>query len=315
MTSVAPDQPAARAAGQQGGQLLFILAPARSFSTVSAALLDGHPGIFSFPEMLLFTASTVGELIDSKRIPANTQPRFASARMSGIYRAVAALHEGCQSDEAVGRAVSWLERRCGWATTHLMDHLREISGARICVEKTPETIATDRALAACMKAYSDARYIHLTRHPVDTQRSMQQNHQQTLRQPLSGKALVATCASAWYLGHTRVVRALDGLPEDRWIRVRGEDLLREPRIWLPRILDWLGLAWDDTIITRMLRTELWQFSGTGPSDRLLGGDPSYIRAPALRPVAAPGPVTFDPSWGLPSEMRRRMTVLARNLGY
>ncbi len=302
-------------AGRRRAQMTFILAPARSFSTICAALLDGHPDIFSFPEMLLFTAPTVGELLNNRRIPLNVNPEFVRQRLSGVYRAVAALHEGSQSDAAVERAVSWLEGRSGWPTTRLMDHLAEITGAAVCVEKTPETIATDEALDACMKAYPEARYIHLTRHPVDTQRSMQAGHQQTLRRPLRPRVLVAICASAWYLGHARVVRALDALPQGRWIRVRGEDLVREPTVWLPRILDWIGLNWTEEISKRMLRTELWQFSGTGQSNQLFGGDPGYLNAPALRPVPAPGPVNFEPEWHVPPEMLRRMTELARHLGY
>lgn len=295
--------------------MIFILAPARSFSTITAALLDGHPDIFSFPEMLLFTAPTVGELINLTRIPSVITQEFASQRLTGIFRSVAALHEDSQSDAAIERAVSWLKRRSSWPTTRLMDHLMETSRALVCVEKTPETVATDEALEACMEAYPNARYIHLTRHPVETQHSMQKSHQQTLCQPLRQGALVAICASAWYRGHARVVKALDELPQCRWIRVRGEDLLSEPTIWLPQILDWMGLRRTDEIIRRMLRTELWQFSGTGPSNHLFGGDPDYLEAPALRPITMPGPVIFEPSWNLPAEMIRRMTALARNLGY
>jgi hypothetical protein len=301
--------------GRKRGQMIFILAPSRSFSTVFAALLDGHPDIFSFPEMLLFTAPTVGELMTNKRIPKNVKADFVLKRLSGIYRAVAAVHEGSQSDAAVERAVSWLEGRSSWPTTRLMDHLVETSGALVCVEKTPETIATDEALEACMKAYPEARYIHLTRHPIDTQRSMQKGHQQTLFRPLQPRALVAICASAWYLGHARVVKALDELPQCRWVRVRGEDLLSEPNIWVPRLLDWMGLNWNDDITKRMLQTELWQFSGTGPSNQLFGGDLGYLKAPTLRPVTAPGPVHFEPSWDLSPEMISRMTILARYLGY
>jgi hypothetical protein len=302
-------------AEQRRRQPVFILAPARSFSTVTTALLAGHPSVYGFPEMLLFTASTVGELLDSGRYAANRSPGYVNALFSGVYRTVAAVHEEDQSDPAIRRAVAWLGQRPSWTTKQLMDHLLELVAPRAGLEKSPGTISSDESLAACLRAYPQARYIHLTRHPVDTQRSMQKNYRQTLARPLGDTVVAARCASAWYLGHRRVMRVLAGLPPEQWFRVRAEDLLHEPPAWLPRILGWLGLACDDEIISRMLRTEAWQFSGTGPSRRLFGGDAKFFAAPALRPVAAPGPVCFDPDWGLTREMCRRMTILAHDLGY
>lgn len=316
MTETIPDTPGSPAApAEYRGRPVFILAPARSFSTVVTALLGGHPDIYAFPEMQVFSAATVGDFLDKARREPNAKPAYIHVRLSGVYRAVAQVHERDQSDEAVARAISWLRQRSSWPMTQLMNHLLKLVAPRTGLEKSPETIATDESLAACMKAYPLARYIHLTRHPVNTQRSMQQNHQPSLIKPLTEKALVAVAASAWYQGHRRVLRTLTGLPPGRWIRVRGEDVLYEPRTWLPRILGWLGLACDDEIIEGMLHTERWEFGGTGPSSRLFGGDPKFFLSPTLRPVVASGPVSFDPSWGLPAEMRRRMTALAHDLGY
>ena len=86
-------------------------------------------------------------------------------------------------------------------------------------------------------------------------------------------------------------------------------------VWLPKLLDWLGLRSDDEVIAEMIQTENWQFANTGPSGDLYGVDAGFINAPALRPIPNPGPVKFDPAWGLPYEMSNRMTKLARYLGY
>jgi len=37
---------------------IFILAPARSYSTVTVAMLSGHPQIYGFPELLTFNVAT-----------------------------------------------------------------------------------------------------------------------------------------------------------------------------------------------------------------------------------------------------------------
>ncbi len=291
---------------------VFVLAPARSYSTVTVALLAGHPGIYGFPEMLLFSAGSVGELLQT--VPRPMQPpAFVQDQRSGILRAVADLVLGSQQDLAIGRAEQWLAARSSWSPRRLMDYLLELVYPQVGVEKSPETVMTGTALDSCLDSYPDARYIHLTRHPVTTMRSAIDHLRPWLNQ--SEKALVVGAASSWYLSHLRIVSKLAGLPASQWTRIRAEDLLREPAAQLPPLLSWLGLPADDAVIARMLHTENWRFAGTGPSGRLLGGDPKFMTSPALRPVPEPAEIAFDDSWGLLPEMRDRMIILASALGY
>jgi hypothetical protein len=291
---------------------VFVLAPPRSFSTVTAAILGGHPDIYSFPELLIFSAATVGGLFTAERQP-GVHHDAVKPDLTGVLRAVAQLHYDSQSDQAIEDARNWLTQRAYWSTIQLLNHLLALAYPRIAVEKSPNTVRTNERLNTCVACYPDARYIHLTRHPVTTQRSM---HEHFSELPgIAGQRLIASSASAWYLTHCRIVAKLAELPDERWIRVRAEDLLREPHESLGKILNWLGLPDDTKIISRMLQTESWQFAGCGPSGSLWGGDWKFMRSPTIRPIPAPEPVSFDPSWGLHSEMCRRMTVLADYLGY
>lgn len=289
---------------------LFILAPARSFSTVSVALLAGHPGLYGFPELLLFStmpeAPTVGRLLGQRFL-----------RRSGVLRAVAEVHEASQAPDALGRAEQWLAERGNWTTVELMDHLLDLISPRIGLEKSPDTVGSDQRLAACLEAYPDARFLHLTRHPVSTQRSMHLHWAHLYEADRSGGAqrLIAAAASSWYLAHRRIVRALSQLPPGQWIRVRAEDLVSTPGRQLPRILSWLDLPWDDQMIKRMQRTQDWRFAGTGTKGNLFGGDPTFMRAPALNLAIEPPPEQLDPPWHMPTEMRRRIDALAHHLGY
>lgn len=292
---------------------VFLLAPARSYSTITLALLAGHPDIYGFPEMLLFTADTVGELLRAPPPASSRQTRWVSYfKRSGILRAVADLREGSQAGPAIRRARDWLAQRSSWSPVQLMDCLLSLAYPRIGLEKSPETVASSAALDTCVKSYPRARYLHLTRHPVSTQASMR-NHWRICYQ--NEKVLVARAASSWYLGHLRIIGKLSQLSSQQQMRVRAEDVLREPVVWLPKILDWLGLRSDNEVIAEMIHTENWRFANTGPSGDLYGVDAGFINAPALRLIPGPGPVKFDPAWGLPYEMSSRMTKLARYLGY
>lgn len=290
---------------------VFLLAPARSFSTVTVALLAGHPDIYGFPEMVLFTADTVGQLLEAKPKPG--QPvAWPGFQRSGILRAVADLLEASQEEHAIQHAEKWLAERSAWSPPQLMDCLLELAYPQIGLEKSPETVRSAKALDACLDRYPNARYIHLTRHPVTTMRSMLNHWGRYMH---SQKATIVYSASSWYLSHTRIVRRLAQLPPHQSTRVRAEDLLREPDTHLPQLLNWLGLPSDRRIVSQMKHTENWRFANTGPSGKLFGGDPKFLLSPALRPIPEPGEILFTESWGLLDEMRARMTALAMYLGY
>lgn len=307
-------QPAARL-DRRRCALVFILTPPRSYSTVTTAVLAGHPRIYGLPETRLFRAATVGQLLDERRPGSPLAPIVFDLRLSGLLRAVADLHEGDQGAAAIERARDWLAERAIWPTIALMEYLRELVPAQIGLEKSPDTVSDDDQLARCIRSWRppDARYLHLTRHPVTSQRSILRRWRMYLRG--DDGELAARAATLWYDSHCRIMRALSSCRPEAWMRVRSEDLLREPYVWLPRILDWLGVEYDTLTIGRMLRTEQWRFAHTGEDGRLFGGDPDFMVSPALRGVPDPGPVSFGPSSGLPAETCARLTQLASQLGY
>jgi hypothetical protein len=294
---------------------IFLLCPARSCSTVCVAMMAGHPEIYGFPELLAFGSEphprTVGALLGESATRPELPAWLIRARMSGPLRATAEVHEHSQDRPALARAHEWLKDREAWTTVEFLDHLLAAVAPRIALEKSPETVRSDANLAACLASYPQARFIHLTRHPVSTQASMQR-HWTGYR--LDRAALVALSASAWYLSHLRISRLLAGLPPEQWIRVHAEDLVNEPGGQLPRILNWLGLACTPQIIARMCRTENWAYASRGHLG-LSGGDPTFLKSPKLHSVVVPEGISFDPSWGLPREACRRMRSLGELLGY
>jgi hypothetical protein len=313
---------------------VFILSPARSYSTVSIALLSGHPKLFGFPETLLFLTPTIGELIEfCAREPAMRQVEptarnaalFRDSRLSGLARAIALLHEASQDEDAVSRALEWLFAHGQWSSVDTMNYLRQLISPRIAIEKTPEISYSNQTLARCVCAYPDSRYLHLTRHPVTWQRSMDEASAVWLRDAPPEISLRSACRSAgmmaaynlmnWYTVHLRIVRALRGLPGDQWMRVRGEDLLGAPHIWLPRILNWLRLESSDLLITQMMHTENWPFAAARSDLRRRDGDWKFFADPALRPVELPGSDLVDPRWQIKPASYQRIAALARYLGY
>jgi hypothetical protein len=291
---------------------VFLLAPARSYSTVSLAMLAGHPQLYGFPEMLLFTAPTVGEILSGAGRRSNAD--WVNFGNTGISRAVAQILEGSQSAAAVERAVDWLQAHSDWESVALMNHLLRLVHPKTGLETSPDTVHSERALKACLGAYPRSTYLHLTRHPVGTVQSMRKHWARFFPPEMSRQMRNTVCLMSWYTCHLRIVKALLDLPGDQWMRVRAEDLLREPRIWLPRVLDRLSLSHDNITIEQMMQTDKWRFAQYNPG-AAGGGDYSFLRHPALRPVPPPPTELDSPSWDITDELRRRITVLARYLGY
>ena len=279
---------------------------------MAVSLLAGHPGVYGFPELLLFNADNVHELLNEGERRPDLLPRQVRSRLTGVCRALADLHEGNQSDAAVNRACEWLACRPDWPTSRLLEYMLTLIAPRIGVEKSPDTVADAGRLAALAKGFPSARFIHLTRHPTDSLVSMQKHFRNP---PDPDESLAEWCADMWYSGHLRITRFLAGLPDGQWFRVHGEDLVREPAAWLPKILGWLDLEVNDSLVRMMLKTEHWRFANRGESGLLYGGDPKFLDSPGLRSVPAPGPVSFDPGWGLSPQTRYRITALADHLGY
>jgi sulfotransferase family protein len=294
---------------------LFLLAPARSYSTVSIALLAGHPELYGLPETSLFLRETVGEIM---AMPAGqfTEQDGHRHLLMGLERAIAQLHDGSQDNDALERALDWIRQRPEMSTTAVMDYLLRLVCPRIAVEKSPATVESAAALARCMRAYPGARYLHLTRHPVSTQRSMLSLYSQFyFPAGLARAERVRQCLLSWYSRHLRIVRALQVLPPSQWMRVRAEDLIGDPRAWLPRVLDWLDLGYDEAIIDRMLGTQHWEFAAWDGHIGFGGADPKFLAAPGLRPAGPPEQDLTDPGWDISDDLRYKIISLARYLGY
>ena len=114
---------------------LFILAPARSHSSVVTTAIGQHPQLHSFPELGLFRCPTVKPMLTN---PPGWTGVPALARLGGLLRAVAEHQFGEQSPEAILEAYHWLRRRRRWTGAHVYDHLLGLIGPRIGVEKTPD---------------------------------------------------------------------------------------------------------------------------------------------------------------------------------
>lgn len=293
---------------------IFVLAPPRSYSSVVATMIGQHPDLVGLPELKLFAYRTIGELEDS--LPLYWRERGFTHRSPGLVRAIAEFKFGSQDLKALEGARYWLSDRRHWSGVHVFDALLATLGPRVAVEKSPENVATAAALHRLARAYPRARYLHLTRHPVTTQISMVEHRERTVPlHPLQGQPMAGV--AAWLEVHGRITRFLAGLPPERAMRVRSEDVLNDPERQLAAVAQWLGVQSDEDALAAMMHPERSPFARSGPeSSGVSGGhDPGFLRDPRPRKVALPCAVGQPPGWQAEPSLWRRTAALAHRFGY
>jgi len=277
-------------------------------------MIGQHPDLFAMPELKLFLFGTIGELDAS--LPVEARKRGFKHRSPGLVRALAELEYGAQDETTLAAAIAWLKARPGWSGVRVFDLLMERVSPRITIEKSPEHVDRSATLERMFRAYPRARYLHLTRHPVATIRSMVEHLQNSL--PHSRRVnFTDHCTRSWLASNELIVDSTDRLPADRRLRARAEDLLNDPVPNLRRIAVWLGVRTDDSAIEAMLHPDRSPFACfvAGQSGVSSGYDPKFLADP--RPHAIDLPAGLEPpvEWQADRQLWGRVERAAATLGY
>jgi hypothetical protein len=292
---------------------IFVLAPARSFTSVIATMVGQHPDLAGLPELKLFSYSTVGELEDS--LPRFWRERGVTHRSPGLVRAVAQVVFGDQRLESLASAGRWLQERRHWSGADVFDRLQERSLPGRCVQKSPEDVENDETLQRLASAYPRARYLHLTRHPVTTQQSMARHLNTVLER--QGRDRPEDGIGAWFVAHRRILQFAADLPKSRYLRVRSEDVLNDRRAHLRAIATWLEVRSDEAAVDAMLNPAASPFAHSGPKESGVpgGNDPGFLRDPAPHDVELPSSVDPPANWSEAPRVWKMVLDLADCLGY
>jgi len=310
---------------------VFILSPPLSFSAHFAAMLGRHPQMYSLPETHLFLADTLRDWWDTCA--------KASFNMShGLVRAVAQLVYNKQNETSVRLARAWLRRRLPFTTGYVLELLAERVHPRALVEKSPSMIFHLESMQRVARMFPLASFIYLVEHPrrhceavVAAVKDAVAHHPnrvpQWLLQLVCFSAASADESSqehaeldpqqAWLALNKNIGDFLEAVPEAQKLRVRTEDVLRDPDAVLASLTEWLAIRSDSEAIEAMKHPERSPYARFGPEGARYGDDATFLRSPSLPAVpAVPDDLNAPFSWredgeGFSSESK----ALARQLGY
>lgn len=297
---------------------LFLLAPPRSYTSLMNAMLGQHPQAFGLPELCLFNVDNLIQLWvrTSDEMGGDAKTRH------GLLRAVAEIYAGEQTMETVRMAEHWCAARQTHTTASVYRELVDKIHPLVAVEKSPAYTVDIKRLLRIRKAFPEARFLHLTRHPVGQCKSVMSLYDGTFAlfvnsiEFLEDRAIVEP-QYAWHDFNVNILNFLDTVPAEQQMRVRGEDMMSDPPIYLGKICRWLGLRDDADAIDQMMHPERSPFACFGPLDALFGNDPNFLAGPTFRPHKVKVPRLDEPvPWREDGKgLRPEVIALARELGY
>ncbi len=297
---------------------LFLLAPPRSYTSLINAMLGQHPQCFGLPELCLFN---VERLIDLWVRTSDEMGSEAKTR-HGLLRAVAEIYAGEQSMHAVKMATHWCAARQERTTGEIYRELVAQIDPLVAVEKSPAYTIDIRRMLRIEAAFPDARYIHLTRHPVGMCKSVMALYEGTYALHVNSIDFLEDRAIidpqfAWHDANVHILNFLDTIPPERQLRLRGEDVMDDPAFHLRRICRWLGLRDDAAAVEQMMHPERSPFACFGPLDALFGNDPNFLAGPTFRPhkVRMPSLQGAVPWREDGQPLKPEVVALAHELGY
>ena len=239
----------------------------------------------------------------------------------GLLRSVAELIFGGQTDENIGLARGWIQRRGHLNVGLVVEILATQVRPLVIVDKSPSTVYRLEWMRRAYRLFPEARFLHLVRNPHGHAESVlraiddyggpataprwlvQLTHFPSLDhsaglghfRDASGNGNLNGSASgnrkpdpqyAWFNLHSNILNFLSEVPDGSKLRVRAEDIVTNPDRELPQVVSWLGLRTDDEAIERMKHPERSPYACFGPPSAPFGNDPNFLRNPVLRPSRA-----------------------------
>jgi hypothetical protein len=298
---------------------LFLLAPPRSYTSLVNAMLGQHPQAFGLPELCLFN---VDVLLDLWRGSPGEISENGSMVRHGLLRAIAEIYGGEQRTSTVNMAFSWVSRREMMETGEVYREIVDKIHPLVAVEKSPSYSMSVKRMQAMHRAFPDARFLHLVRHPVAQCKSLMAINDGAFCLKVEAFELTEDYAMiepqiSWHDINVNILNFLDEVPPERQLRMRGEDIMADPQRKLAEIARWAGLRDDPEAVDAMMHPERSPFACFGPVNALFGNDPNFLAGPTFRPHKPKVPPLNKPvPWRTDGRgLYPEVVALAQEFGY
>ena len=295
---------------------LFLLAAPRCFTSVSASILGAHPSAYSVPELNLLIVDCLQDFIEQ-------QTDVYYMQQHGILRAIAELCAGEQTLDSIAMAQRWLFRRLRSSTGDIYREICEMIYPLTLVDKSPAYSVSLSRLNRIKANFPDAYYLHITRHPVNMNKSMHGLRSGYLMAALADSIdyslpqEIVDPQFLWFNCNANIVEFFRDIPSSQRLAIKGEDILNDREKSLELICNWLDWDFSPSSYSSMLHPERSVYARFGPLGAELGNDPNFLASPSLKDArVSVAALSSDLDWIQPSrKLYPHVQSLARTLGY
>ncbi|HYO14895.1 MAG TPA: amino acid adenylation domain-containing protein, partial [Thermoanaerobaculia bacterium] len=268
--------PRAARPGPRNPRAVFVLSPPRSGSTLLRVMLAGNRHLFAPPELELLGFDTMGER------ETELSGRFGLWREGAVRAVMEAL--GCGMEEA-GEILGRMEQEDA-PVREVYRRLQEWTAGRTLVDKTPSYALDRSVLERAEETFEEPLYLHLLRHPYGTIASFEEAKlEQVFFRPRHSFTRRQLAELIWRVSHRNILDFLAGVPAGRQLRVRFEDLVRNPRAAMERVCGFLEVPFEEGMLDPYSEGDKKMTDGVHAASRMLG-DVKFHTHASVDPVVA-----------------------------
>jgi hypothetical protein len=282
------------------------------------AMLGQHPQAFGLPELCLFNVPKLKGMWvrESDEMENHTKTR------QGLLRAVAEIYGGEQTTATIKMADHWCAVRQEWSTAEVYRELVDAIHPLISVEKSPSYTISTKRMIRIYEAFPNARFVHLTRHPVGQCKSVMALNDGAFALYVNSiefqeDRAVIEPQIAWHDLNANILNFLEMVPPEQQMRICGEEIMSNPQKGLAEVCRWLGIRDDEEAVEQMMHPERSPFACFGPINALFGNDPNFLSGPTFHQHTVKVPRLDQPvPWRKDGKgLMPEVVALARELGY
>jgi len=249
--------------GGKNKAAIFVLSPPRSGSTLLRVILGGHPELFSPPELYLLSFNTLKQ----------RKEKFSGHLdffREGLIRALMEL-KSCSKKEA--EALMHRLEEQNMSTKAFMGLMQAWAGDKRLVDKTPTYAFNPEVLRRAEMEFTDARFIHLVRHPMASIASFEEIRADLVTGDADGELPLSAKQKGelwWLIGHQNILSFLKDIPEHRQHQLRFEDMVADPDGITQQLCDFLGIQFYPDMLNPYQEKKNRMTDGVSDVSKIMG---------------------------------------------
>ena len=215
--------------------IAFILSSPRSGSTLLRVMLAGHPDLVSPPELHLLPFNTMGE----------RERELATSYLGeGLQRALMEL-KGIDAAQAQQLLKDLVAKDTSIAEVYQM--LQQLAGDRLLIDKSPTYASDLDNLYTAEATFSNAKYIHLVRHPYAAIESFARMRMDKLLGAGDSNPY-ELAETIWTQSNQNVLDFARTIDPNRVLLVHYEELVAQPETVQQRICEFLEIPFRPEVL-------------------------------------------------------------------